>query len=255
MRADRLNLMEQYILSRETVSLEDLSGHFSVSLNTVRRDVAELLTRGRVRKVYGGVSACQAGQPLGYAVRSRENSGAKQVIGRLAATLVEDGTSIFLDSGSTTPNLLRHLGERTGVTVVTHSLTAMYEASTLPNLNLIALGGVYSASTSSFVGISTLSALSSISMQTIFVSATGVSLESGLTNTTYLEAEIKHSVVQRGGRVVLLADQSKFDRTAVVSFCPFDQLYAVVTDALPPQRYLEAMERAGTRLLCPQKTP
>lgn len=251
MRVDRLNAMEQYILGKENVSLEELTTQFDISMNTVRRDIAELLNRGNIRKVYGGVSSNILNRPVGFSVRERKNSEAKQLIGQLAAQLVPSGSSIFLDSGSTTPNLLHHLGEKNGVTVITHSLTALYEASSLPNLNIIALGGVYTPATSSFTGISTLDALSRLSIQTIFISATGVTLESGLTNSTYLEAEIKRSVVQRGNRVVLMADQSKFGHSAVISFCSFEQLYAIVTDRMPSAPYLEAIERYGIRLICP----
>ena len=251
MRAERLNAMEQYILGKETVSLEELSTQFSVSMNTIRRDVMELLSRGNIRKVYGGVSSTLINRPVGFSVRAQKNSRAKQIIGRLASQLVSDGASIFLDSGSTTPYILQHIGEKNGVTVITHSLTALYAASSLSNLNIIALGGIYAPATSSFTGISTLDALSRLSIQTIFISATGVSIENGLTNSTYLEAEIKRSVVLRGNRVVLMADQSKFGHSAVISFCPFEQLYAIVTDCLPSEPYLEAIERYGIRLICP----
>lgn len=251
MRAERLNAIEQYILSKETVSLEEISKQFGISMNTVRRDIGELLSRGNVRKVYGGVSSNLLNRPLGFSVRERKNSEAKQLIGKLAARMVTSGSSIFLDSGSTTPNLLRHLGETNGVTVITHSLTALYEASIMPNLNIIALGGIYTPSTSSFTGITTLDALSHLSIQTIFISATGVTLETGLSNSTYLEAEIKRSVVQRGNRVVLMADQSKFGQSAVISFCAFEHLYAVVTDRMPPAPFLKAMERYDIKLICP----
>ena len=251
MRAERLNAMEQYILGKETVSLEELSTQFSVSMNTIRRDVMELLSRGNIRKVYGGVSSTLINRPVGFSVRAQKNSRAKQIIGRLASQLVSDGASIFLDSGSTTTYILQHIGEKNGVTVITHSLTALYAASSLSNLNIIALGGIYAPATSSFTGISTLDALSRLSIQTIFISATGVSIENGLTNSTYLEAEIKRSVVQRGNRVVLMADQSKFGHSAVISFCPFEQLYAIVTDCLPSEPYLEAIDRYGIRLICP----
>lgn len=251
MRADRLNIIEQYILGKENVSLEELSNQFDISMNTVRRDVAELVNRGNIRKVYGGVSSNLLNRPLGFSVREQKNSEAKQTIGLLASHLVSTGSSIFLDSGSTTPNLLRHLGEKNEVTVITHSLTALSAASSLPNLNIIALGGIYAPTTSSFTGISTLDALSRLSIQTIFISATGVTVENGLTNSTYLEAEIKRSVVQRGNRVVLMADQSKFGHSAVISFCSFDQLFAIVTDRMPSAQYLEAMERYGIKLICP----
>lgn len=251
MRSERLNTMEQYILGKENVSLEELSAQFNISMNTVRRDIVELLSRGNISKVYGGVSSNLLNRPVGLSVRERKNSNAKQLIGQLASRLVVNGASIFLDSGSTTPNLLRHLSERSGVTVITHSLTALYEASTFSNLNIIALGGVYAPATSSFTGISTLEALSCLSIETIFISATGVTIENGLTNSTYLEAEIKRSVVQRGNRVVLLADQSKFGHSAVISFCSFEHLYAIVTDCLPPKPYLEAIERYNIKLICP----
>ena len=60
MRTERLNQMEAFILSKGTVSLYDLSEHFDISLNTVRRDVADLMDRGHIRKVYGGVSSLMA---------------------------------------------------------------------------------------------------------------------------------------------------------------------------------------------------
>lgn len=251
MRAGRLDTMEQYILGKENVSLEELSKQFDISMNTVRRDVVELLNRGNIRKVYGGVSSNLINRPLGFSAREHKNSEAKKIIGHLASRMVSDGSSIFLDSGSTTPNLLRHLGEKNGVTVITHSLTALYEASSLPNLNIIALGGVYASATSSFTGISTLESLSRLSIQTIFISATGVTIENGLSNSTYLEAEIKRSVVQRGDRVVLMADNSKFGHSAVISFCPIEQLYAIVTDQMPSAPYLDAIERYGIKLICP----
>ena len=251
MRADRLNEMEQYILWKETVSLEELSKQFDISMNTVRRDVSELLDRGNIRKVYGGVSTNLVSRPLGFSVREQKNSEAKRIIGQLAAKLVSDGSSIFLDSGSTTPKLLRHLGEKNGVTVITHSLNALSEAATLPNLNIIALGGIYTPATSSFTGISTLDSLDRLSIQTIFISASGVTIENGLTNNTYMEAEIKRAVVQRGNRVVLMADQSKFGHSAVISFCSFEQLHAIVTDCMPAAPYLKIMERYGIRLICP----
>lgn len=75
MRAERLNAMEQYILGKETVSLEELSTQFSVSMNTIRRDVMELLSRGNIRKVYGGVSSTLINRPVGFSVRAQKNAG------------------------------------------------------------------------------------------------------------------------------------------------------------------------------------
>ena len=71
MRAERLNEMEQYILGKETVSLEDLCDQFDISMNTVRRDISELLDRGNIRKVYGGVSSTLINRPVGFSVNKK----------------------------------------------------------------------------------------------------------------------------------------------------------------------------------------
>lgn len=74
MRAERLNEMEQYILGKETVSLEDLCDQFDISMNTVRRDISELLDRGNIRKVYGGVSSTLINRPVGFSVRKQKTA-------------------------------------------------------------------------------------------------------------------------------------------------------------------------------------
>lgn len=247
---DRANEMEQYVLQHGTASLEELAGQFHISLNTVRRDVAALLSRGRIRKTYGGVAAVENSGPVSMSIRASKNRGPKQLIGRLAADLVEDGQTIFLDSGSTVLAMIPYLSERRNVTIVTHGLCAMYEASKCPNLRLISLGGLYSPPTNSFVGISALETLDRISVDTVFIAATGVSLDRGLTNTTYFEAEIKQHVVQRGRKVALLADHTKFDFVSTISFYEFAKLSAVVTDVRPSQAYLDAIDANGIQLLC-----
>ena len=255
MRIDRLNRIEQYVIQQETASLEELSATFGVSMNTIRRDVKELLDRGVLQKVYGGVAVkpvVQTALPLPMSIRASQLPDAKQEIGRLAATLVQDNSSIFLDSGSTTPNILQHLQDMSRVTLITHSLSALYEAARYPNLNVIALGGAYNPDTASYMDIASLDALSRMTMDTIFIAATGVSLENGLTNTTFLEAEIKRLVVQRGKKVVLLADHTKFDHSSIITFCNFKDLSCVVTDRLPSQAYLDAMKAYNIQLLCPE---
>lgn len=250
MRVNRLNEMEQYVLRNGTASLEDLADTFQISLNTVRRDVDVLLERGSICKTYGGVVSLESAGPVPMAVRASKNKSGKRKIGLLASDLVRDGQTIFLDSGSTVLGLLPYLGGRRGITVVTHSLAALYEASRYPNLAMIALSGIYSPPTNSYVGDSTLRALERISVDTAFVAATGVSLDRGLTNATSVEAEIKRRVARRAKNVVLLADHTKFGSVSAVPFYDFDCLSAVVTDEAPSAPYLKVMERRHIQLLC-----
>jgi DeoR family myo-inositol catabolism operon transcriptional repressor len=238
--------MEHYILDHGTASLDDLCQHFHVSMNTIRRDLADLLVGGQIKKVYGGVSAeIHTHAVIPMSEREVRNNSSKQIIGKLAASLVQDGMSIFLDSGSTTMRILPHLVDRKNITVVTHSLMAMYEAAKYPSLNVIALGGMYNAATSSFVGSNTLDELSKMAINLVFLGATGVTLERGLTNTTYFEVEIKQNVARRNKNLVLMADHSKFGHDALLTFCNFEDLTAVVTDQPLTEEYEYSASRNG----------
>lgn len=245
--------MEQYVIEHGSSSLEELCQHFGVSMNTVRRDIADLVPRGHLKKVYGGVSAgTRAPAAIPISERSMRNDRAKRIIGKLAAALVRDNMSIFLDSGSTTLRLLPYLAEKKNVTVITHSLMALYEAAKYPSLHVIALGGMYNWATSSFVGSNTLDDLSKMAINLVFLAATGVTLEHGLTNTTYFEAEVKQSVARQNKNLVLMADHSKFGHDALLTFCNIEDLSAIVTDQPLPPAYMERLSHHGIRVLTPE---
>ena len=109
MKISRLNSIEQYVIAKETASIDELCEVFGVSKNTIRRDLNDLEARGHISKVYGGVTATQNAGAVPMPVRSGLNLADKAAIGQLAAAEVEDGDTVFIDSGSTTLQLLRYL--------------------------------------------------------------------------------------------------------------------------------------------------
>lgn len=248
MKISRLNSIEQYVISKETVSIDELCEVFGVSKNTIRRDLNDLESRGHIAKVYGGVTTVGSPGAVPMPVRTSLNSSDKNHIGMLAATEVQDGDTIFIDSGSTTVCMLRYLSNRKRVTVITHSLSAMSEAAKYDNLSLISLGGIYNSVTDSFTGLSAFETLSGMTISKAFMAATGISLESGMTNTTFLEAEIKRGVVHRAGSVYLMADSSKLDKAAVISFCQLKDLSAFITDRRPPEKYINFFSENKIRI-------
>ena len=249
MKISRLNSIEEYVLSQKTVSIDELCEVFNVSKNTIRRDLNELEARGHIAKVYGGVTAITPEDVMPLPVRSGLNPTAKDYIGQLAVREISDGDTVFIDSGSTAVCVLRHLPPRTKLTIVTHSLPAMVEASKFDNVNLISLGGVYNASTSSFVGISAQQALSDLRISKAFLSATGVTVESGMSNTTFLEAEIKRGVVAHASHVILIADNSKLGHDATVTFCRLQDITTFITDQQPAPKFVEFCRAHNVRIL------
>lgn len=241
MKVDRLNDMEQYILKTGTSSLEELCRHFDVSMSTIRRDVGELIRRNRVEKVYGGVARSQA--------RSAEDSNAalqtqaqfaKKGKGYYAASFVRDGMSVFLDSGAAGLDILPHLANKRNITVISHSLTVLAEATRYPTLNVIALGGIYNSATASFSGNSVLSELAKMSIDLVFLTADGVSTERGLTSSSYTEIEVKKNVAKWNRDLILLADGCEFGQSALITFCELRRLRAIISDKPVPAEFTRA---------------
>ena len=248
MKVSRLNAIEQYVISHETVSIDELCEVFEVSKNTIRRDLNELELRGHITKVYGGVTASAPAASAPALLRPHLNATDKSLIGRMAAEEIADGDTIFIDSGTTTLCLLRYLVTKNRITIITHSLGAMSEAAKYENLSVISLGGLYSPTTDSFVGLSTIDALASMRINKAFMGATGISPTAGMTNTTFLEAEIKRAVVQRADSVYCMADSSKLGREAIVTFCHLKDLTALITDREPPREYVALCRKENVRL-------
>ena len=226
MKVSRLNSIEQYVISRETVSIDELCEVFGVSKNTIRRDLNELEQRGHITKVYGGVTATVPSGAVPTPIRSGLNQIDKSLIGRLAAEEVADGDTIFIDSGTTTLCLLRFLVAKKRITIITHSLGAL----------------------DSFVGLSAIEALSSMRINKAFMGATGVSLTAGMTNTTFLEAEIKRAVVHRADNIYGMVDSSKIGKEAIVTFCHLKDLTAFITDCEPPKEYVDLCNAENVKL-------
>jgi DeoR family myo-inositol catabolism operon transcriptional repressor len=243
MRTDRLREFEEYMQEKRTATIPELCAHFDVSLNTIRRDIKELVKSGSVTKVYGGIVWNHEENIVPFTARSSVAMEEKRHIGALAASLVEDGETIYIDSGTTTVHLLPYIANRKNVTVVSNSLIVFNEIQKYPDLNLLTAGGIFNQKTKSFVGLTAVTGLNDIRIRKAFMSSTGVSIEAGATNNSLHEAEIKRAVINHAQKVVLMVDHSKLDRSAAICFCDLDQLACFITNRRPPDKYLKFFEQ------------
>lgn len=251
MKYPRLREIEEYVLKRDFVSLDELCSAFDRSKNTIRRDVAELVHNGAFEKVYGGVRAIKAPRGIlnSFTERSVKHPANKQYIGALAARFVVDNDVIYLDSGTTTLNLLPHLADRVNVTLLTNNLHAINYCVEHPHLNAISLGGQLNPETASFSSnYCPIDYLENFNITKAFMAATGVSVEKGVTNMVG-ELAIKKKIMERSDLCYLLVDSSKFDRSALLTYTELTAFQYVVTDAPPPARYLAFFRENGIELV------
>jgi DeoR family myo-inositol catabolism operon transcriptional repressor len=249
LKTTRISEIERYIGEKKVVTLGELCEKFGISINTVRRDINELVARGSAKKVYGGV--CSVSRDLvPFDERRSENADGKEAIAKLAASFVNDGDIIFIDSGTTTHLMVPHLaGKR--VTVLTASLNVCIDALGLSELNVISVGGALSRKTSTFSGVKDFDFLRDVNINKAFMAATGISVTGGVTNSSVDEYQIKKNVVEKSENVFLLADSSKFGKSSMMTFCRLEDVDCLITDVRPPQEFITFFSDCGNRIITP----
>ncbi|NGZ76659.1 DeoR/GlpR family DNA-binding transcription regulator [Saccharibacillus alkalitolerans] len=248
-KSQRINQIKEYVFEHESVSLEELVEHFGVSMNTIRRDVKDLVDSGVLRKVYGGVSVNHSTLVV-FDERKDRNLTKKQEIGRLAAQFVEDGDVIFIDSGTTTLEILPYISQKQ-LTVVTNNFDFIHQAKPYPGLTIFSTGGMFERKTDSFVGFQSIELLKKYNINKAFVASTGISLTNGVTNSSPLETDLKSTVVQKSLNVFLMIDDSKFDKYALTTYCSLSDIDVLVTNSVPNDTYTQYARENDIRIVTP----
>lgn len=251
MKIDRLHQIHELLKEVHSISIDKLCSTFGVSKNTIRRDIAELEKTGIIKKVYGGIVLQEPDRlsPEPYSAREMRNIQAKKKAARIAASLVNDGDVIYIDSGTTTMHMIPFLAERKHLTIVTASLYVINATLNYKGFNVIATGGSLYMPSKAFVGPSVLNCLKNYNITKAFLASTGISIESGATNASPLECEIKQSIVQKPCQKILLVDDSKLDVVSLMTYCELKDLDCIVTNQPPSQRYIDYCTKNQIRLL------
>ncbi|MBU0278243.1 MULTISPECIES: DeoR/GlpR family DNA-binding transcription regulator [unclassified Gemella] len=238
MKSKRIYEMEHYIHLHKKVSLSELEEKFQISINTVRRDIKELLKKEVIKKVYGGVESIKDGiiqtEDVLIDIEKRHHTKPKekQNIAKKAATFIRDGDTIYIDSGTTTLGILDYLSQDIKITVVTNSLPVINKAVKFPNVDIILSGNKYLKRTSSFTKLGTYSILERLNVSKAFMAATSVSIDNGVMNATMEEYELKTKVVSKTKEKYLLVDCSKFNKLGFITFAELTEFKTIITDSL-----------------------
>lgn len=229
MKTQRLQLMEEYILERDYVTMNELCEKMSVSINTARQDVAQLMQMGKVKKVYGGVRSNNSAL-IPFNDRSLKNVDRKIAISKKAATYINENDVIYLDSGTTTMRIIDYLTDKKHITVITNSLSVINMAAPYPNIEVISLAGKLERSTNSFVSSETVKTLRLYNITKCFMASTGISQTGDVTNSSLLEYEIKKVLMEKSQMKFLLIDATKYDKVALMTYANISDFQTVITN-------------------------
>lgn len=238
MKLKRIQKIERYIYQSGSVSLDELCETFNVSKNTIRRDINYLEENGGLKKVYGGVIANKTSL-IPFENRTVQNQEKKQCIAHVAATIIEENDLVFIDSGTTTRQMLEVMDNNKNFTVLTNSLDIINAVASLNKIQLVIVGHTYKRDTQSFVGIDEDDTINRYNINKAFMSATGVSIKHGLTNSDILETEIKKHVAKRSGELYLLADSSKFGKSTLLTYAELTDVKCIITNEHLSTEYVD----------------
>jgi DeoR/GlpR family transcriptional regulator of sugar metabolism len=230
----------------------DLAKQFDVSGVTIRKDLLVLETEQRLVRAHGGAIALDRSRPeLAFDIRERLQADEKLRIGAAGAALVQDGESIVMDASTTALSVARHIKARgawSQLTIITNGLRVASELAGHPGLTVLMLGGRVRWEALSVVGQLGDGLFSRINVQKAFLGAAGFTLESGLSDATDEEAQIKRSMVAAAREVIAIVDHTKWERAAFATFCPIDQVGVVLTDPDAPSDMVEALRTRGVEV-------
>ena len=250
-----------FVGEMDQVTVAMLSTRFGVSSDTIRRDLDQLDADGVLIRTHGGAVSLSAMRVTERKldVRMQLQTTAKERIGELASTLVENASVIMINAGTTSLALARHLRNHRELTIATNNLRIPAEVSPKAVNDLYLFGGAVR-----FAGQSTVGPVSfrvagrnsdlELRCDLALISVGAVSADVGYSTSNVAEAVMMGEMISRASRVAILADSSKFGRPLFAQVAELGRADYLVTDAAPPAEIATALQRAGVQVLVPEPT-
>lgn len=246
---ERRKAILEKLAQEQKVHVSPLAQLFGVTEETIRRDLEKLEKKGFLRRSYGGaVLVERTGEELSFAKRTTTNGELKDRIGRAAASLVQKGDTIMMDSSTTGLALLRHIAGREGVTIITNSVRIVHDFSDSA-FRLISTGGNLRAKSSCLTGSITCSSLAKYHVDLAVISCKAVDRGQGIMETNEEESLVKQTMIGQAKKCVLLVDHTKFDRMAFTTTCDFAPVDVLVTDMDPGEEWRAFLDKQQVELV------
>ena len=215
------------------VRISDLAETFSVTTETVRRDIADLATRGLLEKSHGGASPRAPGTHRVLDERQREHVSERRQLAQVAVTTVDNGQSIMIDAGATTMEFARALAlSGKTVTAITNSLQVAMILGTAPDINVIMTPGQYLNDEAALVGTETCQFLRQYHVDACYLGASGLDV-SGVSETIQSFSAVKQTMLEQSSARRFLIDSSKFGTRHLALVAGIGDVGILISDTMP----------------------
>lgn len=243
---DRLGVILEHLGSGGNVRVTDLADEMGASLASVRRDLQLLESQHLLTRTHGGAVSSGVLYELPMRYRGGRHHVEKRRIAQAAAALVTDGvSSVALSGGTTTTEVARVLGSRSGLKVVTNAINIAADLALRPAVTLFVCGGTARPESHELVGPLAEQALAQLNVDITFVGVDGISAGAGLTTHHEVEAATNRAMIRAAQRIVVVTDGSKVGRRAFANIAAIGAVTDLITDASADPEECRAIQEAG----------
>lgn len=244
---ERRHMLIEMLRQQPGLRVPELARMLNVSEGTIRNDLNALEAEGRLKRVHGGAVLTEQNQFENYSFvrRYNQNVAAKLAIAREAAFLVNDGDSILLDASSTSYYLARALAGRTKLRVMTNGFEVARELAQNTSNTVILIGGVVNNDSSSVTGLLSEQIIAEMHIEKAFFSCSGFSVERGMTEVHFEEAQLKRKAIESSDAVIGLIDSSKIGKEDLTPFARAQQITHLFTDSGISAAWKARLEQAN----------
>lgn len=243
----RRNAILNMVHEKEKVSVSELVEALGVSEVSIRKDLTVLEDKGLLLRVKGGAINLPTGDngDLPVSHKAGLNTLEKQAIGKLAVTLINEGETIFLDSGTTTMEIARNLGKFKKLTVITNALDIAMALMQHENMTVIMLGGTIRPMSYSAVGVLAELVLKNLFCDKLFMGVDSISIADGISTPSIEEASLNNKMMSATKEVIAVFDSSKVNKRTFAFISSIDNINTIVTDSNIPKDFMSTVKAKG----------
>jgi DeoR family glycerol-3-phosphate regulon repressor len=219
------------------VEVDELTGRFNVTAQTVRRDLGELCDRGLATRTHGGARHLASTVSHSYEERRLAYGDEKAAIGLAAARLIPDSSSVFLNIGTTTEQVAKALTTHRDLSVISNNINVIQILMNAPLRNLMLVGGVVRQSDGAIVGQQAVDFIGRYKADYAVIGASSLDSDGAVLDFDDREVTVARAIINNARVKILVADVSKFQNDALVRICDVSELDYVITSDAPPATF------------------
>ena len=226
------------------VSNEELAQAFSVTPQTVRRDINQLCSEGLLRRYHGGAGLSSSVENIAYTTRQVTCLEEKRRIARAVAQKIPDRASLFINIGTTTEEVAKALHDHSGLRIITNNLNVAGILGQNPSFEIIIAGGIVRSRDLGVTGDATIDFMNNFKVDFGIIGISGIDNDGSLLDFDYSEVRVAQTIIENSRKVFLVADHTKFGRNAMVRLGRLSQIDALFTDRMPPRELISILTEA-----------